>query len=355
MQPKKHFAIFLIPGLCSYEDKGDGVWLFQKTAIDNSVGSFIGKPVQIGHGEGNQVVGYVCDVKFDEYLGAYVADFFLLDEQAEGMVSSGDHFPSCGYTVEEQGEGGIYNQLEYSMEVLKANFTHLAIVDSPRYSCGVFDFYNTNTPNSVDKPKLELKAINSGGRMATKKKTANNESGTEEDKKDEATQAENSSTEGETTATNSTEGESVLDKVVITPDGEMPINELVEKYKKIVADNAKRIIDENESLDIDGKSVTVKEIIETVFGSSKEEEPAPAEEPPPPPPAENEGDEEDEEEEEPPAATNSKSKSAVNGVNKMKKAATAANSAPTINNSRLPNESRNAFNERMTKQIFLGG
>jgi len=354
MQPKKHFAIFLIPGLCSYEGEGNGVWLFQKAAIDNSIGSFIGKPVQIGHNEGSPAVGYVYVVKFDEYLGAYIADFFLLDEQAEGMVSSGDYFPSCGYTVEEQGEGGVYNELEYSLEVLKARFDHLAIVDSPRYSCGVFDFYNTNTPNSEDKPKLELKAINSGGRMASKKKTANNESGTEEEKKDEAAQAENSSTEGETTATNSTEGESVLDKVVITPDGEMPINELVEKYKKIVADNAKRIIDENESLDIDGKSVTVKEMIETVFGSSKEEEPV-AEEPPPPP-AENEGDEDDEEDEEqPPAATNSKTKTATNGVEKMKKAATAANSAPTINNSRLPNESRNAFNERMTKQIFLGG
>ena len=353
MQPKKHFAIFLIPGLCSYEDKGDGVWLFQKTAIDHSVGSFIGKPVQIGHGEGNQVVGYVCDVKFDEYLGAYVADFFLLDEQAEGMVSSGDHFPSCGYTVEEQGEGGIYNQLEYSMEVLKANFTHLAIVDSPRYSCGTFDFYNENTPNSVDKPKLELKAINSGGRMATKKNTANNESGTEEEKKDEATQAENGSNpESDATATNSTEGESVLDKVVITPKGEMPINELVEKFKKIVADNAKRIIDENESLDIDGKSVTVKEMVETVFGSSKEEEPPPAEEPPAPPPAENASDEDGEDEEEPPAAANSKPKTAVNGVEKMKNVITAANSAPFNDRERLPFESKWDFNDRINKEIY---
>jgi len=365
MQPKTHTAVFFVPGLCSYESDGNGIWLCKKDAIDNSINSFIGKPVQIGHNEGATASGYVCGVRFDEYRGYYVADFFLLDDNAEKMVNSGDYFPSCFYLVEEQGGGGVYNDIEYQCEILKMRFEHLAIVDTPRYSCGVFDFNSEYTSNDPNKPIFPLKAVNSGGRMASKKKTAKNESGTEEeDKKVVEEQAAAPLIEADTTAQNSTEGgevKSVLDKVVVLPNGEeMPVKELVEKYKAKIAENEARIIDENESIDVDGESVKIKDMIELVFGKTEEAPAAPPASTEEPPPAENatEDDVEEEEEDPPPppapkAENSAKPRSATNGLTKMRQvAANAAGSDPTNFNARLPNESREAYNKRMNERYF---
>jgi len=298
--------------------------------------------VRISHDNESPAVGYVIGVYFDDAEGFYVADFFLNDEQAEAMVCSGDYFPSCNYIVEERGDGGVYNDIEYQCEVLKARFEHLAMVDSPRYSCGVFDFDRAEPANQGKKPIFELKAINSGGMMASKKSTAKNE-GEEEKDKTEGETAQNNSEEskkdGETSAENGSDGgESVLDGVIVINGKEIPIGEAVEQYR---AATAKKVWEDEERIDIDGTSVTIKEIKEKLGDGGSAPEPTPAE---------NEGEEEEKEEEPKPTASNSSTK--TNGVQKMKKAISVSNSTTINSNRRLPNETAYAYNERMTKKVF---
>jgi len=325
MQPKTHKASFLIPGLVSYEQDGEGVWLLQKSSVDACVKSFIGKPVQIGHEPAAPAVGYVCGVYFDDEKGVYIADLFLLDEQAETMVSGGSYYPSCAYTVLKQGGGGVYNCLAYSTEILELRFDHLAIVDNPRYTCGVFF--------KGEKPNFELKAINSGGKMAVK-----NEAPKEgEEKKEETAPAAQPPTPP---AEPPQEPPSALNAVVEIDGKKISVADLVDLYRKSkTADNeGEQVLSENETLDIDGETVNVSELI-ALWRSIEAQEPTP-----PTQPAQNSGGEKEIE--------NGK-KTVNNGIVIIKTA--VSNSAPKTHNSkfdRLPNESKQAYNERINKMVY---
>jgi len=329
MQPKTHKASFLIPGLISYENEGEGVWLLQKSSVDACIKTFMGKPVQIGHEPTDIVCGYVANSYFDEEKGIYVADFFLLDDKAESMVNSRQYFPSCAYTVLNQGGGGVYNNIAYSTEILELRFDHLAIVDNPRYTCGVFF--------SDEKPNLELKAINSGGKMAFLSKTAKNEGGEKKEETPAATppaapQPAEQPKEQQTAA-----------NAVVEIDGEkVNVADLADLYRKSKTseNEGEQVLGEDEMLDIDGEQVQVKDLI-ALWKSQ-------AAQTPPPPPAQNSGEEKEEEKQ----AENKKT--ATNGIKRIQKA--AQNSAPPMaTNSRQPMESKAAYNKRMTELVFGKG
>jgi hypothetical protein len=340
MQPKTHKAAFMVPGLCSYESDGNGIWKFDKVAIDDSINSFIGKPVQIGHDIGTPESGYVCGVYFDEQYGFYVATFFLLDEKAEEMINSGKYYPSCFYVVEEEsGAGGVYNEIAYSNEILKARFDHLAIVETPRYSCGTFDFEQAAMQNSGEKPNFELKAINSGGKMSlfVKNKTAKNEG---EEKKKEENNPPPPPAEG-----GKAEEKSVMNAVVEIDGQKVPVADLAELYRKTKAseNEGEEVIGENETVDIDGNLVKISDLIALWKGSQTAND---TEE-------EKEVEKTEEENKCPNCAKNAAPKK--NGLNAVRKAVTASNSCVKDFNSRydrLPNESRKQYNERITKLVF---
>lgn len=139
MTGKRFSAKFIIPGLVGYEQEGYGISLLKKQTIDANLESFIGKPVTIEHpkrGEAYNAVGKVDMAEYNASDGWYWCGGELTDEKAIRLVNNGVSV-SCGYTIPEKGEmvkrNSRYNNVRYDSEITNLRFTHLAIVQRPRY------------------------------------------------------------------------------------------------------------------------------------------------------------------------------------------------------------------------------
>ena len=134
----KHFkSRFIQPGLVKIENHG--IVLLRKETIDNSLKSMIGSPVIIKHHDitndnaDDLRCGVISDAYFNEEDGWYYAEGVIWDEKALGHIQNGWSV-SCSYDFTEYDDaGGVENNIKYDKEFTKLNFTHLALVDNPRY------------------------------------------------------------------------------------------------------------------------------------------------------------------------------------------------------------------------------
>ena len=137
---KKYTCKFIEPGLINYDDMGCGTILVRKEALDNMAPTIIGKPVLIKHDDVNKTnytdkaVGYVSDVKYNDADGWYYCDFIVFDDEAKQYIEGNKWSVSCAYVPKDTTTvGGLHNNIRYEQEVLSGEYTHLALVDNPRY------------------------------------------------------------------------------------------------------------------------------------------------------------------------------------------------------------------------------
>lgn len=100
----------------------------------------VGVPVIINHKDitaenANDLrVGVVSNVWFDDKDGWYWCDGVIWDETAQNLITDKGWSVSCSYDVKLADDaGGTENNIPYDIEFLDGVFTHLAIVDNPRY------------------------------------------------------------------------------------------------------------------------------------------------------------------------------------------------------------------------------
>lgn len=100
----------------------------------------VGVPVIINHkainsdNANDERVGVVSDVWFDDKDGWYWCDGVIWDETAQNLITDQGWSVSCSYDVlKADDEGGSENNIPYDMEFLDGVFTHLALVNNPRY------------------------------------------------------------------------------------------------------------------------------------------------------------------------------------------------------------------------------
>ena len=100
----------------------------------------VGVPVIIKHKDLNkdnaddERVGVVNSVWYDEKDGWYWCDGIIWDETAQNLITDKNWSVSCSYDVKTANdEGGSENNIKYDVEFLDGVFTHLALVDNPRY------------------------------------------------------------------------------------------------------------------------------------------------------------------------------------------------------------------------------
>lgn len=137
---KEYTCQFWQPGVVSYEDCGEGVALLNKETMDKMLPSFVGKPVVIDHVEAQpeeifnsgQAVGRVTEAVWNAETGWYDAKFTVEDPKAQELIESG-YSVSCAFNVMDAGEGGEWHSIKYNEEVTDGSFTHLALVENPRY------------------------------------------------------------------------------------------------------------------------------------------------------------------------------------------------------------------------------
>lgn len=77
--------------------------------------------------------GVIANAQYNELDGWYYVDGIIWDEKAQELINKGWSV-SCSYDfLAFNDEGGEENNIHYDKEFTQLNFTHLAIVDNPRY------------------------------------------------------------------------------------------------------------------------------------------------------------------------------------------------------------------------------
>ena len=130
---------FMVGGLVSYEDTGDGVFLLKKETLDRMMPTIEGRPVILGHKTitldnlEDNAVGYVTKGWFNTETGQFDCEILVKDSDVYEDIKNGNNKVSSAYQVTKLGDGGKYLGQDYEAEILDGTFTHLAIVDNPRY------------------------------------------------------------------------------------------------------------------------------------------------------------------------------------------------------------------------------
>jgi hypothetical protein len=164
MQGVKTYSMrFIQPGLCGYVSEGDGVVLIQKPALDSMAKSFKGMPIfneqhhqtltkeELIRAFRTDSVGVVANASWNPDTGWYDGEIIIWDEAAAKNIESGEYFPSCAYIPSENGikdGGGVWHNVDYDLEILDGEYTHLAIVKNPRYEDAKF-FENSKGENRM--------------------------------------------------------------------------------------------------------------------------------------------------------------------------------------------------------------
>ena len=144
--PKRYRLEFIEPGIISYEDIDQGKVFVSNEALDRMSKSYIGKPVvnflhedltpeqafKNGDDLESRADGVVYDVgKTDN--GWHYCDAIIWDDETQQNISEKGFLESCAYTVDEVGPSGQYHGIDYDEEVVNGTYTHMAIVNNPRY------------------------------------------------------------------------------------------------------------------------------------------------------------------------------------------------------------------------------
>lgn len=78
--------------------------------------------------------GVISKAYFNELDGWYYAEGIIWDTKAQELINNKDWSVSCSYDfLSYNDEGGVENNIKYDKEFTSLNFTHLALVNNPRY------------------------------------------------------------------------------------------------------------------------------------------------------------------------------------------------------------------------------
>lgn len=273
MKPKRYRALHITPGVVDYTD-GDQreTVLVKKPALDQMNRSFLGKPVfNFTHKVVDiknafdftseeieeHAVGVISDVGYDVESGYYFADMMIWDDETQDNISKG-YGVSNAY-IPDVEQGGVYNNVPYDEEVIGGEYDHMAIVEEPRYEdVRIFENSKRGKPMKFKivwgKKKREQEAIKAN---AAAKAKENMDPDKDKKKPDE-------------------EMELNADSVLMGEDGEeYPLSEMLEAWKKSNMDDPeeKPTLNMEDTVDVDGKEVSVKELYDNYNANKNAEDP----------------------------------------------------------------------------------
>ena len=251
---------FMCAGVVGYSDVDDGTYLLRKETLDKMLPTIVGRPVIKDHQKVTKenidtlAVGYVVGAKYNQDSGQFDCSIIITDPQVAEKIRQGDNKVSSAYTVTQFGGSGRYLGINYDAEILDGSFTHLAIVDNPRYPDGKIlinnlktdkgdtMFFKLNKQNEeetkeeklngedlveVDGDKVELKDLIDAYRNSCKKKDNEKENKCNEEEKDD--KKENCGSKN-----NEEEVEEEEVKEEETKENEDADNDLITKIRKVV-------------------------------------------------------------------------------------------------------------------------
>lgn len=127
---------FIEKGVCEYAN--ERVYVSQD-ALQKSLMTMKGRPVIIDHQTGitpenmqEYAVGYVTGVEINNFEAGCDCQFVIFDDKGKEVIADG-YSVSCAYKPIAFGPGGTWHNVPYDREIVELEFTHLALVQNPRY------------------------------------------------------------------------------------------------------------------------------------------------------------------------------------------------------------------------------
>jgi hypothetical protein len=238
-------------GLCAYDDE---TILVTQEALEQLAKTSYGIPVTVEHPD-EQItdanvnglsVGRVSKIEYDASQDLWFAEFVVTSDDAIKLLQNG-YGVSTAWYGDKYDKEGTYNNVPYNRELVEGRYEHLAIVKSPRYEMAVGPKFLNSKSLQAEPKTLKIETQNQkGGTMLTKvfKKLI-----TREELK-----------------TNDNES------LMVELDGEeKPLENMMDEYKEMKqkqnAPDEKPMVCGTDEVDVDGKKVTVNELIEAYKAS----------------------------------------------------------------------------------------
>lgn len=134
-EPRIFYCKHIAPGVCAYEDE---TILIGEEALKDMDKTFAGKPIYVNHQKVDlekiqqEADGYVAESFYLPEDGCHWAKMIIVSDKGQEAIRKGWKV-SNAYVPDEFGIGGEWHNIPYNREVMKAHYTHLALVDNPRY------------------------------------------------------------------------------------------------------------------------------------------------------------------------------------------------------------------------------
>lgn len=133
--PKLYVGRHMFPGTVEYHDQRI---LVDADAMKKMARSFEGKPVYVNHQNvnldnlHNEADGYVTETFYNPNDGWLWSKFIVTSDAGHAAVAKGWSL-SNAHKPSQWGTGGTFHNVSYDRKVVDSEFTHLALVDKPRY------------------------------------------------------------------------------------------------------------------------------------------------------------------------------------------------------------------------------
>ena len=134
-EPKVFYCKHIAPGVCAYADE---TILIGEETLKGMDKTFAGKPIYVNHQKVDlenlqqEADGYVAESFYLPEDGCHWAKIIIVSDKGHEAIRKGWKV-SNAYVPDEFGIGGEWHNVPYNREVMKAHYTHLALVDNPRY------------------------------------------------------------------------------------------------------------------------------------------------------------------------------------------------------------------------------
>lgn len=257
--PKTYYFKHMEKGIAHYPAK-DITVLINDDALIKMQNTLNNKPIYIEHKDAKEdrvenlernMHGVVAESFYNKLDGWFWSKVVIFTDKANDLIRKGWLISNSYKATELTQNGGIYHNIPYDLEIKNGIYDHIALVESPRYE-GVMIL----TPEEYKKynQELEIKLQNSNPNSIKRSKNMFN---LFKKAKVEATDK--------------------VSEIFVEDEGKLiPMNELEqcfrnseEKKEKKKEEEEKQICNAEE-IDIDGKKVSVKELIALWKGEKAE-------------------------------------------------------------------------------------
>jgi hypothetical protein len=156
--PKVFYCKHIQAGVAKYEDE---MILIENETLKKMAPSMVGCPVYVGHQKVDleqiteQADGYIVDNFYNQNDGWFWAKFIAVSDKGHVAIRNG-YGVSNAYIPTSSSQSGVWHNVNYDREILDAQYTHLAIVNNPRYEESIiltpeqFKSYNDEKKNQLE-------------------------------------------------------------------------------------------------------------------------------------------------------------------------------------------------------------